>query len=409
MKVPTVPSRLTDRAVINAKPQPSRYKISDDYGLYLLVMPKGGKHWRFDYRFAGARRTLSIGPYPLFSLAEARDERDKARKCLRDGVDPGERRKQERAAEELSAAATFSVIADDVLKRMEKEQRAEATLTKTRWLLDFARPDLGNLPISEITAPQILAVLRKIEDRGRYETAKRLRSVIGSVFRYAIATGRATSDPTYALRGALISPPVTHFAAITDPDQVSELLRAIDGFEGQPATHAALKLAPHVFVRPGELRAAEWSEIDFAKAVWSIPGAKTKMRRPLKVPLTPQSMDILRSIQRLTGNGRYVFPSLRSMERPMSDNCLNAALRRLGYDNSEMTAHGFRAMACSLLNESGRWHADAIERQMGHCDSNEVRRAYARAEYWDERVRMMQWWSDHLDALKSRYTDQRAA
>jgi hypothetical protein len=256
MKVQTVPSRLTDRAVLNAKPQPSRYKISDDYGLYLLVMPQGGKHWRFDYRFAGARRTLSIGPYPLFSLAEARDERDKARKLLRDGIDPGERRKQERAVEELTASATFSVIADDVLQRMEKERRAEATLTKTRWLLDFARPNLGNLPISKITAPQILAVLRKIEDRGRYETAKCLRNGIGSVFRYAIATGRATADPTYALRDALISPPATHFAAITDPDQVSELLRAIDGFEGQPGTHAALKLAPHVFVRPGELRTA---------------------------------------------------------------------------------------------------------------------------------------------------------
>lgn len=409
MKVQTVPSRLTDRAVLNAKPQPSRYKISDDYGLYLLVMPKGGKHWRFDYRFAGARRTHTIGPYPLFSLAEARDERDVARKLLCDGIDPGERRKQERTAGELAAAATFSVIADDVLQRMEKERRAEATLTKTRWLLDLARPILGGLPISEITAPQILAVLRKVEDRGRYETARRLRSVIGSIFRYAIATGRATSDPTYALRGALISPPVTHYAALTEPEQVRGLLRAIEGFAGQPATHAALKLAPHVFVRPGELRTAEWSEMDFDKCIWSIPAPKTKMRRPLKVPLTPQSIAILRSIQRLTGNGRYVFPSLRSMERPMSDNCLTAALRRLGYDNTEMTAHGFRAMACSLLNESGRWHADAIERQMGHCDSNEVRRAYARAEYWDERVRMMQWWSDHLDALKARHTDHRAA
>jgi integrase len=409
MKVRTVPSRLTDRAVLNAKPQPSRYKISDDYGLYLLVMPQGGKHWRFDYRFAGARRTLSIGPYPLFSLAEARDERDKARKFLREGVDPGERQKQQRAADELSVASTFSVLADEVLKRMEMERRAEATLTKTRWLLDFARPDLGNLPISEITAPQILAVLRKIEDRGRYETAKRLRSVIGSVFRYAIATGRATSDPTYALRGALISPPVSHHAAITDPEAVGELLRAIDSFEGQPGTHAPLKLAPHVFVRPGELRMAEWTEFDFDKALWSIPGHKTKMRRPLRVPLTAQSLAILRSIQRLTGNGRYVFPSLRSMERPMSDNCLNAALRRLGFDNTEMTTHGFRAMACSLLNESGRWHADAIERQLGHCDSNEVRRAYARAEYWDERVRMMSWWSDELDRLRTQRKSRHAA
>jgi integrase len=405
----TVPSHLTDLAVRTAKPRQTRYKLKDDYGLYLLFMPRGSKHWRFDYRVAGERHTLTIGPYLLFSLAEARDKRDEARKLLRAGVNPSQQQREAKRLTELAAASTFAVIADEVLQRMERERRAEATLTKTRWLLDFARPSLGDLPISDITAPQILAVLRKVEDRGRYETAKRLRSVIGGVFRYAIATGRAIADPTYALRGALISPPVTHYATITDPGQVSELLRAIEGFEGQPATHAALKLAPHVFVRPGELRTAEWSEIDFDKAVWSIPAPKTKMRRPLRVPLTPQSIAILRSIQRLTGNGRYVFPSLRSMEQPVSDNCLTAALRRLGYDNTEMTAHGFRAMACSLLNESGRWHADAIERQMGHCDSNEVRRAYARAEYWDERVRMMHWWSDHLDALKARNTGHRAA
>lgn len=409
MEMGTVPSPLTDRAIQNAKPRKVRYRLADNFGLYLLVMPKGGKHWRFDYRISGARRTLTIGPYPLFSLAEARDARDDARKRLRTGFDPMQLQKQERLADELAAAATFSAIADEVLQRMEKEKRAGATLTKTRWLLDFARPDLGPRPVEEITAPNILAVLRRVEDRGRYETAKRLRSVIGSIFRYAIATGRATSDPTYALRGALISPPVTHHAAVTEPEAVGELLRAIDSFEGQPATHAALKLAPHVFVRPGELRMAEWSELDFDKAIWSIPGHKTKMRRPLKVPLTPQSIAILRSIQRLTGSGRFVFPSLRSVERPMSDNCLNAALRRLGFDNTEMTAHGFRAMACSLLNESGLWHADAIERQLGHCDSNEVRRAYARAEYWDERVRMMNWWSDQLDLLKARSKSRSAA
>ncbi len=404
-----MPSHLTDLAVRNAKPRSARYKLSDDHGLYLLVMKGGSKHWRFDYRFGDARRTLTIGPYPLFSLSEARDERDKARKLLRDGIDPARQQKLDKLAAQLTSSASFTHLADEVLAKMEREKRAEATLTKTRWLLDFARPQIGSRPVSEITAPEILAVLRKVEDRGRYETARRLRSVIGGVFRYAIATGRATVDPTYALRGALISPPVAHYATITDPDAVGELLRAIEGYDGQPATHAALKLAPHMFVRPGELRTAEWSEINLDTALWSIPGAKTKMRRPLKVPLTPQSITIFKSMQRLTGDGRYVFPSLRSKDRPMSDNCLNSALRRLGYDNTEMTAHGFRALACSLLNESGKWNADAIERQLGHCDSNEVRRAYARAEYWDERVRMMQWWSNHLDLLKSRGAARKVA
>ena len=404
-----MPSHLTDLAVRNAKPRGGRYKLSDDHGLYLLVMKGGGKHWRFDYRFSGVRRTLTIGPYPLFSLSEAREERDKARKLLRDSIDPAQRQKLDKLAAQLADSASFGNIADEVIAKMTRENRAEATLTKTRWLLDFARPHIGARPVSEITAPEILAVLRRVEDRGRYETARRLRSVIGGVFRYAIATGRATVDPTFALRGALISPPVAHYATITDPEQVGELLRAIEGFEGQPATHAALKLAPHLFVRPGELRTAEWSEISLDAALWSIPGAKTKMRRPLKVPLTPQSIAIFKSMQRLTGDGRYVFPSLRSNDRPMSDNCLNSALRRLGYDNTEMTAHGFRALACSLLNESGKWNADAIERQLGHCDSNEVRRAYARAEYWDERVRMMQWWSNHLDLLKTRGAGRKVA
>lgn len=396
-----MPSNLTDVVVRNAKSGNAAYKISDAHGLYLLVTTGGGKHWRFDYRFLGVRRTLSIGPYPLVSLADARDERDKARRLLRGDIDPVEQKKLERIEADLLRGTTFALIADEFIAKMEREKRAEATLTKTRWLIDFARPRLGARPIAEISAPEVLAVLRPIEDRGRYETARRLRSVIGAVFRFAIATGRASNDPTYALRGALIAPPVNHYAAITDPDAAGELLRAIEGYGGHPATHVALKLAPHVFVRPGELRSAEWAEIDLDRALWSIPAAKTKMRRPLKVPLTPQSIALFRSMERLSGEGRYVFPSLRSNERPMSDNCLNGALRRLGYDNTEMTAHGFRALACSLLNESGRWNPDAIERQLGHCDQDDVRRAYARAEFWDERVRMMAWWSDHLFALRA--------
>lgn len=393
---------LTDVAVRNAKARTTRYKASDEHGLYLLVQPGGGKSWRFDYRYDGKRRTLIIGPYPLISLSEARTTRDDARKLLLSGIDPIEQRKLERIEAELKRGVTFAVIADEVIAKMEREGRADATMTKNRWLIDFARPQLGTRPISEISAPEVLAVLRKIEGRGRYETARRLRSVIGSVFRYAIATGRASVDPTYALKGALIAPAVEHYAAITNGDDAGELLRAIEGYGGQPATHGALRLAPHVFVRPGELRTAEWAEIDLRQAVWSIPAAKTKMRRPLKVPLTPQVIAIFESMRKLTGDGRYVFPSLRSRERPMSDNCLNGALRRLGYDNTEMTAHGFRAMACSLLNESGLWNPDAIERQLGHCDKNEVRRAYARAEFWEERTRMMGWWSDRIDALRAK-------
>ncbi|MGQ0532573.1 MAG: tyrosine-type recombinase/integrase [Caulobacteraceae bacterium] len=396
-----MPSNLTDVVVRNAKSGVAAYKLSDAHGLYLLVAKGGGKHWRFDYRFGGVRRTLSIGPYPLVSLSEAREARDQARKLLRSDIDPLEQKRLQQIEAELKRGTTFALIADELIAKMEREGRAEATLNKTRWLIDFARPQMGSRPVAEITAPEVLAVLRKIEDRGRYETARRLRSVIGSVFRYAIATGRAVVDPTYALKGALISPPVAHYAAITNAEAAGELLRAIEGYGGHPATHGALRLAPHVFVRPGELRTTEWAEIDFDAAVWSIPAAKTKMRRPLKVPMTRQAIAILRSMHELTGDGRYVFPSLRSRERPMSDNCLNGALRRLGYDNTEMTAHGFRAMACSLLNESGLWHSDAIERQLGHCDSNEVRRAYARAEYWEERVRMMTWWSNRIDLLRA--------
>lgn len=265
-----MPSILTDVAVRNAKSGVAAYKLSDAHGLYLLVSKAGGKLWRFDYRFNNVRRTLSIGPYPLISLSEARDARDNARKLLRSRVDPIEQKRLEQVETELRRGVTFALIADEVIAKMERERRAEATLTKTRWLIDFARPHIGARPIAEITAPEVLAVLRKVEERGRYETARRLRSVIGSVFRYAIATGRATADPTYALRGALTSPQVSHYATITDPNEVGELLRAIDGYDGQPATHAALRLAPHVFVRPGELRTAEWTEIDLDKAVWRL-------------------------------------------------------------------------------------------------------------------------------------------
>lgn len=274
-------------------------------------------------------------------------------------------------------------------------------MKKLRWLLEFTYPSLGSRPITAITAQELLVMLRKMEGKGRYETAKRLRSTCSQIFRYAIATARTERDVAADLRGALIAAKPTHRAAITTPTEAGALLRAIEGFDGHATTRAALRLLPHVFVRPSELRFAERSDIDFDKAVWTIPPHKTKMRRVHSVPLSAQALDVLASIETDSDLSSYIFPSLRSIKRPMSENTINAALRRMGYAQDEMTGHGFRAMAATLLNEMGLWNADAIERQLAHTDNNAVRRAYTRGEYWDERVRMMQHWSDYLDGLRS--------
>jgi integrase len=284
-------------------------------------------------------------------------------------------------------------VAEEFLERQVGRKRSDATLTKNRWLLEQAYPDLGNRAVASIKAAEVLAVLRKVEARGRLETANRLRAIIGAVFRHAIATVRAETDPTTALRGALQAPEVTHRAAITDAVALGGLLRALESFEGQPATAAALKLLPMVFTRPGELRQARWSEVSLEEAVWRIPAERTKMRREHLVPLPRQALAILRA--------GLLFPSIRSAHRPMSDNTLNAALRRLGYGKDEVTAHGFRATASTLLNESGRFSADAIERALAHQDPDPVRRAYARGTFWKERVEMAQWWADHLDTLRT--------
>ncbi len=280
----------------------------------------------------------------------------------------------------------------------ERENRSlKASLT---WLMDMANVSIGDKPIREITAPMILEPLRILENRGHYESARRMRSTIGAVFRYAMATARADTDPTIALRDALIRPQRTSRAAITDPKEFGGLLRAIDDFAGQPTTRAGLQLLALLFPRPGELRLAEWKEFDFERAVWTIPASRMKMRRVHKSPLSRQAIKILGELRDIVG-GRLVLPSLRSMEKPMSDNAMNAALRRMGYGKDEVTSHGFRATAATLLNESGKWHADAIERQLAHIEENEVRRAYTRGEHWDQRVEMMQWWADHLERLKT--------
>ncbi|MFG1275666.1 tyrosine-type recombinase/integrase [Xanthobacter flavus] len=390
---------LSDVAVRSAKPQPRPVKLSDGGGLHLLVTPTGGRLWRLAYRFEGKQKQLALGAYPAVGLADARKARDAAKSALAAGVDPAAKAKAEKAARQTAAANTFNLIADELLEKLAQENRSATTLDKVAWLLGFAREELGNRPISEITAAEVLSVLKKMEARGRHESAGRLRSTIGRVFRYAAATARTDRDPTLALKGSLVTPTVVHRPAVTDPKAFGALLRAIAGFDGQPTTRAALQLMPILFPRPGELRMAEWSEFDLEKAEWTIPAARMKMRRPHRSPLPRQAVSILKRLHEITGRGRLAFPSIRTVLRPISENTMNAALRRLGYANDEVTPHGFRATASTLLNESGLWHADAIERQLAHLDGNAVRKAYARGEHWDERVRMMQWWADYLDAL----------
>lgn len=388
-------------AVHNAKPREKDYKLSDGQGMFLLVTKKGGRYWRWSYRFGGKQKTLSLGVYPEVSLAEAREKRAAARAILAEGHDPALDRKIKKLTAGEVPGNTFTALAKELLLKMEREGRAQVTIDKTRWMLDFAFPYLGERPVNEITPQEVLTVLRLVESRGRYETARRLRSKCSQIFRLAIATGRAERDPTADLRGAIAAPKVTHRAAITDPKEVGGLLRSIDGFTGHKTTRVALNLSALTFVRPGEIRHAEWTEFDLDAAVWTIPAEKMKMRRPHRVPLARQTLALLGDLQPLTGKSRYLFPAVHSWVRPMSENTLNSALRRLGYSKEEMTAHGFRAMAATLLNEMGKWPGDAIERQLAHQEANAVRRAYTHAaEYWNDRVDMMQAWADYLDQLR---------
>ncbi|MBY0284893.1 MAG: tyrosine-type recombinase/integrase [Sphingomonas sp.] len=387
-------------AIKAAKGRDKAYKLGDGDGLYLLVTPSGGRYWRMNYRHLGKQRTLAFGVWPETGLAEARAERDAARRVLARGDDPAERIKLDRIAASVAASNSFQAVADEWLLKIEKEGRSAVTMKKLRWLLGFINASIGKRPIASISAQELLVMLRKMEGKERYETAKRLRSTCSQIFRYAIATARAERDVAADLRGALIVPKPVHRAAVTTPKAAGELLRAIDAFEGHANTLVALRLLPHVFVRPGELRFAEWADFDLDKAIWTIPPHKTKMRRAHIVPLSHQALRLIASIEHDADYSSFLFPSRRSTERAMSENTINAALRRLGYAQDEMTGHGFRAMAATLLNEMGLWHADAIERQLAHCDNNAVRRAYTRGEYWDERVRMMQHWSDHLDFLR---------
>lgn len=396
-----VTDKLTDATIRNAKPKARQYKLADGKGLFLLVTPSGGKLWKLKFRAAGKEKQLALGAYPAVSLQDARRKRLDANEMLAAGKDPAREKQLAKYRERVSAGNTFGEIAKEFLEKRRRDGLSATTIDKAAWYLGRLTDAFKRSPIDKITAPELLAELRRVEARGRYETARRILQLAGRVFRYAIATARLTSDPARDLKGALTSPQPKHFGAITDPKRVGELLRAIDSFEGQVLTGIALKLSALLFVRPGELRQASWEEIDFDKAEWTIPPSKMKMRREHRVPLSQQALALFREAASISGPAGYVFPSIRTRQRPMSENTVTAALRRLGFSGDEMTAHGFRAMASTLLNESLKWSPDAIERALAHGDTDKVRSAYHRGAHWAERVQMAQWWSDYLDTLRS--------
>jgi integrase len=389
---------LTSLAVKSAKPKEKAYRLYDSGGLYLEVSPSGGKLWRMKYRFAGKEKRLSFGKFPSISLKDARFKQADAKTHLENDIDPGALKKELKRSQLNAEKNSFEAVAREWMhKNVDKWSASNSKIVLKRFENDVF-PCVGKTAIEKVTAPDLLDMLRRIEKRGALYTAHKTLQNCGQVFRYAIATARGTGDPSTALKGALPPQKPTHHASIADPKEVGALLRAIDDYEGAFVTQCALKFAPLVFVRPGELRHAEWQEFDTSKAEWRIPADKMKMNAVHIVPLSTQALAILEEAHSLTGNGKYVFPSIRSASRPMSENTINASLRRMGYTKEDMTGHGFRSMASTLLNEQG-WHWDAIERQLAHSERNNVRAAYNYAEHMPERIRMMQHWADYLDEL----------
>lgn len=395
-----VTAMLTDTAIRKAKPGDKPLKLRDGGGLYLLLRPDGARWWRWDYRrpVTGKRNTLSLGTYPETSLADARQRHAEARKLLAAGVDPGEQRKAERAAKADRAANSFGAVAAELLAIREKKLAAGTIVRERRLLEKDLAPYIGSRPVAEVTAPELLRALRRIEARGAVETAHRARALAGQVFRYAIATGRADRNPAADLVGALAQPEERHFASVTDPAEIGPLLRALHAYPGTPAVSAALKLAPLVFVRPGELRRARWADIDLDAGEWRFAASKTG--QPHIVPLATQAVAILRELQPLTGSGEYVFPSARGKGRPMSEAAVTATLRRMGFDGDTMTGHGFRAMARTVLDEVLGFRPDLIEHQLAHAVRDPLGRAYNRTQHLAERRKMMQAWADYLDSLR---------
>jgi integrase len=392
---------LNDVGIRALKPRDRIYKCTDSHGLYLEVHPSGSKLWRCKYSHLGKDKRIALGRYPDVGLAEARRRRDDAKRKLYEGIDPLAERKRDKLLAMYKAANTFGDLAKEYIDKMVAEGRADTTTTKANWLLEQLKPIAGQA-IADLKPIDVLAGLKRIEAKGKLETARRCRSFASRVFRYAVATGRAETDPTSVLRGALIAPKTKHHSAILDPNAVGELLRSIDAYSGHMITRLAMQVSPHVMARPGEIRQAQWPEFDLEKAVWKIPAERMKMRRPHAVPLSRQVLAYLSELRSLTGPEGFLFPAFHTSRRPLSENTINLAFRRMGYAVGEVTAHGLRTTASTLLNESGKWRPDAIERSLAHADTNAIRGTYNRGVYWDERVAMHQWWSDYLDQLREK-------
>lgn len=387
---------LTDAKIKALKPKAKQYKVSDYDSLYILVRPNGSKLWRFKFRFNGKENAIAFGKYPYVTLKHARFLRDDAKTSLARGFDPAAERRAAKEKGQAESEHTFAKFAEKYLIKQMKEGKSPETLKKKEWLLRLAMDDLGDMPINEIKAQTVLKTLKKREAMGHYETVRRLRATISAVFRYAVASGVAETDPTFALKDALIRPTVKHHAAITDKERLKEFLRALDSYGGKAETKIALSLHILFASRPGEIRKARWEEFDIEERVWNVPAERMKMRVPHNVPLSDAALSLLGELRELTGWGALLFPSLSSAHRPISENTLNQALRRLGFSAAEVTSHGFRTTFSTFANESGLWSADAIEAYLSHQDKNAIRRTYNRAAYWDERVKIADWWAEKV-------------
>lgn len=389
---------LSDQAIKKAKPLDKPYKMADEKGLYILVNA-AGKYWRVDYRFNGKRKTLALGVYPDVGLSRAREKRDEARNKIADGIDPNDLKKAIKTQKSERAANSLEAVAREWYAKNLPTWAPTHASKIIRRLEMYVFPWLGGRPVDEITAPELLKVSLRLADTGAVESAHRLLQTCGQILRYAVQTGRAVRDPSSDLRGALPSAKPVHMAAVTEPKKVAALLRAFDSYEGTVIVRRALQLAPLVFVRPGELRNAKWSDINLDTAEWRFTASKTST--PHIVPLSSQALEILREIYALTGDGRFVFPSARSNDRPMSDNAILAAMRRMGIAKDEMSGHGFRAMARTILDEELGMRPDLIEHQLAHAVRDPNGRAYNRTAHLPERRKMMQTWADYLDKLKA--------
>ncbi|PHR62331.1 MAG: integrase [Robiginitomaculum sp.] len=390
---------LTNTKLKALKPKAKPYKLADYDGLAILVTPNGSKLWKFKFRIEGMEKSLSFGKYPYVSLLQARDMRDAARSHIVKGVDPAALKRDRKNSQKAISEHTFARFAERYLTKRVKEGKSEATLKKTEWLLRLAMVDFGDMPVNEINAQTVLKTLKKREVKGHYETVRRMKSTISAVFRYAVASGVAENDPTFALKDALIRPITKHRAAITDKAKLKEYLHALENYGGKAETKIGLQLLMLFACRPGEIRKAHWDEFDLEERVWHVPAERMKMRKPHNVPLSNEALALLEQLNTLTGWSNQLFPSQGNPKKPISENTLNQALRRMGFGPEEVTSHGFRSTFSTFANESGLWSPDAIEAYCARQDRNTVRRAYNRSQYWDERVKLAEWWANKLKSI----------